>query len=112
MQKDSMKAIKEVRSRQMAVIIANMDMPKNCFTVENKRFKYCKLYDVCEYKDLRHGNVPSDCPLKSTDEMINEIEVEIEKNKMNALEYYGLSHALRIINKYCEETTDADSTNN
>ena len=92
----------------MPVIITDMDMPKNCLTVENKRYKYCKLHDVCEYKDLKYGNMPSDCPLKSADKMINEIEVEIEKNKMNALEYYGLSHALRIINKYCKENTDGE----
>ena len=91
----------------MAVIITNMDMPKHCFTVENTRFKYCKLYGICEYKDIRYGFIPNDCPLKSTDEMIAEIE---EKSFVDYDETYTDNgkclvtedDVLEIINKYCK----------
>lgn len=99
------------------MVLINMDMPKNCFTVENKRFKYCKLYDGCEYKDLRYGNIPSDCPLKSVDEMIAEINnlqfIHTEMEYNGAIKkVISKDDVLEIINKYCSKENTNENQGN
>lgn len=64
----------------MAVIITDMDMPKACCTQIEVIPGYCtsvfcKLYECCPNKDIYNVNTkPNDCPCKSADEMIKEIE--------------------------------------
>ena len=85
-------------------VISNMDMPLCC--------KECCLFDG-EYGECRYSSEvkvtwgeedgrPTDCPLKSTDEMI----AEIEKAKKFWGEYKRTSLTMEmeeIIHKYCDK---------
>ena len=108
----------------MAVII-NISTPNKCgdclfciFTADEKRYigycntsdddYYCKVLDCFMEYDKVDGGVdilgkPSDCPLKSTDEMIKEIEQIVDEEKINDPKWaLGLKYSLRIIHKYCD----------
>lgn len=86
----------------MAVII-DMDMPINCVDCDRRYIRGlldCKLIFSGCANCGRHPN----CPLKSTDEMIEEIEdYKIMQNPTG--------YILNVIHKYCgKENTDADNT--
>ena len=88
----------------MAVIITNMDMPKSCYDCWLKRS--CKNAHVNGWLCNRRDD---DCPLKSTDEMITQIENCSEtyvagwdgKRSKTAKEMK--QDILEIIHKYCEK---------
>ena len=79
----------------MAVIDTSMDMPKSCFECEKK--------STCNF-GLWNGWIDDkrddDCPLKSTDEMIAEIEQLKVWNDGETVIKYG---SLTIIQKYCDK---------
>ena len=86
----------------MAVIISDMKLPKKCIWD-------CPLCredgGACQLKDVKTSDLhrPSDCPLKSIDEMIAEIyECCIWSRSLGgaAISYYRVEE---IINKYCKE---------
>ena len=102
----------------MAVIITNMDMPETCWK--------CLLYDgengICKYLGFKYIGVAdpsvereSDCPLKSLDDAIDDIQTNINSMKENAKLHEkgirqngemiaaGLQMALDIIDSYCKE---------
>ena len=93
----------------MGVIIPDIDMPKNCETCKFSSYHdgddYCDLYKIMHgyawrAKDVKWDN---DCPLKSTDEMIAEIEEQYAKFKLKT----SPLSIFNIIHKYTDkEQTD------
>ena len=92
----------------MAVIITNMDMPLCC--------KECCVFDG-EYGECRYSsNVkitwdeedgrPKDCPLKSTDEMIEEIEKLHAWGDQFGNVYVTFEAVMDIIHKYCDKESE------
>ena len=83
----------------MAVLINNMDMPENCGACV-LRDKCGVLYFGSRYVDYTERD--PDCPLKSTDEMCNEIQ-NIYVGYRHG--YEVMADVMDIINKYCKENT-------
>ena len=84
----------------MAVLINNMDMPENCGACV-LRDKCGVLYFGSRYVDYTERD--PDCPLKSTDEMCNEIQ-NIYVGYRHG--YEVMADVMDIINKYCKENTN------
>lgn len=86
----------------MAVIITNMDMPKNCYDCDLHNYHECNLTtesieeDYCWNGDRREKH----CPLKSADKMIEEIN-----NKIKELDWTQkiVGEISDIIHKYCNK---------
>ena len=95
----------------MAVII-DMDMPKACCTQIEVIPGYCtsvfcKLYECCPNKDIYNANTkPKDCPCKSADEMIKEIE-QIHKDWFKE---YDSATAYTKISEFIHKYTDKEQT--
>ena len=91
----------------MAVIINNVDMPKSCFKC-GLRYKddeiwRCKITEEkIDYLVGTYNKRDMDCPLKSTDEMCNEIQ-NIYVGYRHG--YEVMADVMDIINKYCKENT-------
>ena len=83
----------------MAVLINNMDMPENCGACV-LRDKCGVLYFGSRYVDYTERD--PDCPLKSIDEMCNEIQ-NIYVGYRHG--YEVMADVMDIINKYCKENT-------
>ena len=88
----------------MAVILTNMDMPKNC---NECYFQHSPSY--------RMWVCPNGCPLKSADEMIKEIEkakwIDKDTRLVKNCNASGLEVALKIIHEYTDKEqgrTDGD----
>ena len=77
----------------MAVIITNRELPYNCMNCWNK--SDCDYYNRYLHDSyFKHPN----CPLKSTDDMIE----EIEETYINNCDF-NYRTAIDIINKYCDK---------
>ena len=85
----------------MAVIDTSMDFPSNCHVCKNSRCQKSHIPWVTATKDYRTDR-HSDCPLKSTDEMCNEIQ-NIYVGYRHG--YEVMADVMDIINKYCKENT-------
>lgn len=92
----------------MAVIINNMDMPKGCWTCNFMRAKdpetdYCVLsrHDFDDRIDLLTTR-QKDCPLKSADEMIAELESEVFTDAYDG-QFVGIEDVKRVINRLKKE---------
>lgn len=88
----------------MAVIITDMDMPKSCFDCDLHNYHFCDATGTLIEKNRVDGTRAGDCPLKSVDEMIEEIQQKhvhcFERIDFDTA--YGLCCALNIIKKYCD----------
>lgn len=82
----------------MAVIITNRELPYSCINCWNKAD--CDYYD--RYLRDPHFKHPN-CPLKSTDEMI----AEIEDTYINNCDY-SYQTAVDIIHKFTDKEQESD----
>ena len=86
----------------MAVIITNMDMPKCCgdCPLLKSGYGHCELGIKIAFLSEK----ASDCPLRSADKMIEEIEQIVAEEKINDPKWaLGLKYSLHIIHKYCDK---------
>lgn len=95
----------------MAVIIADMNMPGGCWRCNFMRAKdpetdYCVLTgnEFDDRLDLLTTK-QKDCPLKSTDEMIAEIELQVFTDAYDG-QFVGIEDVKQVINKYCKGDTN------
>lgn len=88
----------------MAVIITNMDMPKCCGDCPflKSGYGHCELGIKIAFLSKK----ASDCPLKSADEMISEIEDEYFDVYVFAREITTRDGILKIIHKYCDKESE------
>lgn len=93
----------------MAIIIPDMAMPKSC---EDCPFSSCKgrlngfYCDVTTFDvDIESKERDTDCPLKSTDEMIAEIELQVFTDAYDG-QFVGIEDVKQVINKYCKGDTN------
>ena len=95
----------------MAVIITNMDMPSKCYECVMRNKSMCGITGLYLPRlDVIRG----DCPLKSTDEIKNEIidkswNIDMYDSDLD-FECMYLSDVLKIVDKYCKG--DKDETEN
>lgn len=87
----------------MSVIITDMNMPKGCSDCKCTYNDWmgetrCCFGAKCIYWD----HVPKDCPLKSADEMIKEIE-DYANDQYSEGEYIAENTVLDIIHKYTDK---------
>lgn len=84
----------------MAVIITDMDMPKSC---GNCRFITARNGCIANEKAqiISFREVSDDCPLKSADEMIAEMECVLDYWDMN--NNTAIKGLKQVINKYCDK---------
>ena len=93
----------------MAVIITNMDMPRSCDSCKFSNYHdgddYCELFKILNGCSWRAKDVKwnENCPLKSTDEMIAELETKVFTDAYDG-QFVGIEDVKRVINKYCKET--------
>jgi hypothetical protein len=88
----------------MAVIITDMDMPKNCNKCKNKNCHYFhQIWWDCDsdndYSTIRHPR----CPLKSVDEMIDEIKALSTWSRSLGSVTIPYHRVEEIIHKYCDK---------
>lgn len=108
----------------MAVIDTSMKFPSDCWECENRINEtsndygsWCECCRTGTKINLLLHEKPSDCPLKSTDEMIAEIEEKIHKDPwMNHTRTErdrneAFLECLDIIHKYCDKE-QKDERNN
>ena len=89
----------------MAVIFTDVDMQEACCSCKDDEVKYCHFYNVCKRRDTIKINFkPDSCPLKSTDDMMSEVE-ELKPTNPNFRHYEGetraINNALEVLQKYC-----------
>lgn len=98
----------------MAVIITDMKFPKRCLDCQlmGREKMYCQLHPRKNLNVIRVvSERPEWCPLKSTDEMIAEIE-ELEAHEHDFEGYYECQNdVLGIIHKYCDKENTDDNNN-
>lgn len=97
----------------MAVIDTSMDMPSSCATCKrgfvNDYFShgYChklnKYFDKDKYKTCRLY----DCPFKSTDELITELENE-GFHTFSKTRIMSYTRVMEIVSKYCDKERNND----
>ena len=95
----------------MAVIISNMDMPKSCDECPISRYQELHDCPILRMFTTKHSEKRLDeCPLKSADEMIAEIEdYNVRKNFEGCTTEYmlgvarGLDLSATIAHKYCDK---------
>ena len=106
----------------MAVILTNMNMPKGCWGCKCMRAKdpetnYCMLSGT-EFDDRLDllTTRQKDCPLKSADEMRNEIGAlrcfGDDNYLINKNLYVDGKKVLEIVDKYCYKENNNGSYNN
>ena len=87
----------------MAVIITGMDMPESC---EKCQMSYDMQLSGCpilhKWSTTHEENRMDDCPLKSVDELIDKIEIEICSRNYYTRETDTRDKIIDIIKEYCE----------
>ena len=87
------RVLKGVKGREMSVIITGMKMPPFCGGCE---------IDDCVNREYETNKRPDDCPLKSVEELIQQIESYAEcKITEGQVRYVKLSDVKSLIKKYC-----------
>lgn len=96
----------------MSVILKGMDAPKCCFgciyrSEINGLHSRCSITNQIILQD-EYNKVADDCPIKSLDGLINEIENAEIRGHVRDEECFnrGVNFALNIIKKYCEVEND------
>lgn len=89
----------------MALIITDMDVPANCYECELNNYHFCNVTGDEIENDWQDCTKPDDCPLKSADEMIEEIN-----NKIKELDWTQkiVGEISDIIHKYCDKEQNND----
>ena len=93
----------------MSVILTDVKMPDNCreckFVIGKGDYRYCPkvVDDDCRMRDVSRNFKERhyDCPLKSTDGLIERINKEIPT--YNFFVEKAVAQVLEIIREYCEE---------
>lgn len=90
----------------MAVIIPDINIPDSCAdcllcSCQKIGLFYCDI--TASYIDVDSDERDADCPLKSIDEMCNEIQNVYIGYRHG---YEIMADVMNIINKYCKENTE------
>ena len=92
----------------MAVILTNMDIPVNCWECDLNNGHFCDITSNSIEDFMNVEEREKECPLKSTDEMIAEIE-KLRGCSCNNSDGI-IDDVVDIIEEYCKENTDEKET--